>query len=223
MNARERAREGLAVLRKAYPEATITLRSRDRFQLLCAVLLSAQATDASVDKATPALFARYPTPERMARADVRELERLIRRIGLHRTKARRLRQVSQQLLERFGGEVPGTMEGLLSLPGLGRKSANVVLWNGFGRNEGIAVDTHAARVAQRLGWTRHTSPEKVERALQRLVPREDWGRVTHWLIAHGRAVCAALRPRCEACPLLALCPTGPRILRARAAKAATRR
>ncbi|HEV8361163.1 MAG TPA: endonuclease III [Candidatus Thermoplasmatota archaeon] len=216
MNHRERVAAGLAKLRAAYPDAAITLRFRDTFQLLAAVVLSAQATDASVDRVTPTLFARYPDARAMADADVRELERIVKPIGLYRTKARRLKALGQALEAHHGGKVPGTMEELLDLPGVARKTANVVLWNGFGRNEGIAIDTHAGRVARRLGWTRHEDPGKVEAALLRLVPREDWGRVTHWLIAHGRAVCHAQRPRCEGCALLALCPTGPRILRKRA-------
>lgn len=210
-----RVSRGLARLRRAYPEADISLEFDDPLQLLVAVALSAQATDASVNKVTPVLFAKYRTARDFAAADVAELERILRPIGLYRTKARRLQALGRALVERHGGRVPGTMEELLALPGVARKTANVVLWNGFRRNEGIAIDTHAGRVARRLGWTRQEDPRKVEQALMRLVPREDWGRVTHWLIAHGRAVCQARRPRCEGCPLLALCPSGPRFLRER--------
>jgi endonuclease III len=212
---REQVAQGLAILRAAYPRADISLAHGDPLQLVVAVALSAQATDASVDKVTPALFARYRTAADYAKADVRDLERLLRSIGLFRTKAKRLKALGQALEERHGGKVPGTMQELLTLPGVARKTANVVLWNGFRRNEGIAIDTHAGRVARRLGWTRQVDPVKVERELMELVPREDWGRVTHWLIAHGRAVCQAPAPRCESCPLLALCPEGPRVLRAR--------
>lgn len=222
MRRAERAAEGLRILRAAYPGADISLAYEDPLQLVVAVALSAQATDASVNKATPALFAKYRTARDLAQADVADLERLLRSIGLYRTKARRLKALGQLLEERFGGKVPATMEELLELPGVARKTANVVLWNGFGRNEGIAVDTHAGRVARRLGWTRHEDPKKVERDLMALAPRDDWGRVTHWLIAHGRAVCQAQRPRCEGCPLLAVCPTGPRILRARSRAAASK-
>jgi endonuclease III len=222
VNRRERAAQGLAILRGAYPEADISLRFVDPFQLVVAVALSAQATDASVNRVTPTLFTRFSTPEALAGADVRELERIVKPIGLYRTKARRLKALGRMLVERFGGRVPDTMEELLELPGVARKTANVVLWNGFRRAEGIAVDTHAGRVARRLGWTRHDDPGNVERDLQHLVPREDWGRVTHWLIAHGRAVCRAPRPRCEDCPLLALCPTGPQVLRGRAKAARAR-
>jgi endonuclease-3 len=216
----QRVALGLRRLGAAHPEATITLRFRSTFQLLVAVVLSAQATDASVDRVTPALFRRYPDAASLAKAQLPDLEELLRPIGLYRTKARRLQSLGQALVERFGGGVPGTLEELVTLPGVARKTANVVLWNGFGRNEGIAVDTHAGRVARRLGWTRHEDPSKVEADLMRLVPREDWGRVTHWLIAHGRALCTARAPRCEACPLLDACPTGPRILRGRATPAA---
>jgi endonuclease-3 len=211
----ERVEQGLAILRKAYPEADISLNFDDRLQLLVAVALSAQATDASVNKVTPHLFATYRSARDFANADVRDLERIIQSIGLYRTKARRLKALGQELQQRFGGEVPGTMEELLTLPGVARKTANVVLWNGFQRNEGIAVDTHVARVTQRLGWTRRTRPKDIERDLMAQVPRQDWGRVTHWLIAHGRALCTARSPSCEPCPLLAVCPTGPRILRER--------
>ena len=213
-----RGAEGLAILRKAYPEATITLAFGNRFELIVAVALSAQAMDAVVNTVTPELFRRWPTPGALAEAPVPELERLLRPIGMYRTKARRVKALAHALVEHHDGDVPGTLEELVELPGVARKTANVVLWNGFRRNEGIAVDTHAGRVARRLGWTRHTDPVKVEQALMPLVPREDWGRVTHWLIAHGRAVCQAQRPRCDGCVLLPLCPTGPRILRKRAAK-----
>lgn len=212
----DRVREGLAVLRKAYPGADISLAFDDPLQLVVSVALSAQATDASVNKVTPALFAKYRTARDFARAEVADLEHLVRSIGLYRTKARRLKALGQELEARFGGAVPRTMEELLTLPGVARKTANVVLWNGFRTNAGIAVDTHAGRVARRLGWTRHDDPKKVEQDLMRLVPRADWGRVTHWLIAHGRAVCKAPTPKCAGCPLLALCPTGPKVLRARA-------
>ncbi|MCA1812803.1 MAG: endonuclease III [Halobacteriales archaeon] len=215
MRRADRVREGMGILRKAYPDATISLRFRSTFELVCAVALSAQATDASVNLVTPELFRRWPTPRAMADAPLAEVQRVIQSIGLYRGKARRLKAMGRMLVERFGGEVPGTMEELMELPGVARKTANVVLWNGFGRNEGIAVDTHAKRVAKRLGWTRHEAPEKVERDLVKVLPRSDWGDVTHLLIAHGRAVCTARRPACEACPLLSLCPTGPRILRER--------
>lgn len=210
------------MLRATYPRATITLGFRDRYELIVSVALSAQAMDAVVNTVTPVLFTKYPDAKALAGADLAALERLLKPIGLYRTKARRLKALAQALLERHAGEVPGTMEGLLELPGVARKTANVVLWNGFGCSEGVAVDTHAARVSRRLGWTRHTGPWKVEKDLMRLVPREDWGRVTHWLIAHGRAVCKAQGPRCEECPLLALCPAGPRFLRARPGRAPRR-
>lgn len=212
----DRVREGLRILQRTYPGADISLQYDDPLQLVVAVALSAQATDASVNKVTPALFAKHRTARDFAAAEVADLEHLIRSIGLFRTKARRLKALGQELEARFGGAVPRTMAELLTLPGVARKTANVVLWNGFRRNEGIAVDTHAGRVARRLGWTKHDDPRKVEQDLMRLVPREDWGRVTHWLIAHGRAACKAPTPKCAGCPLLELCPTGPKVLRARA-------
>jgi len=172
-----------------------------------ATILSAQCTDARVNQVTPALFARCPKAEDYARIPVAELEELIRSTGFFRNKAKSLRGLGAALVERHGGAVPDTMEELTRLPGVGRKTANVVLGNAFGANEGIVVDTHVGRLSQRLGFTRQTDPVRIERDLVELFPRRDWALLAHLLIFHGRAVCKAPRPRCGDCVLADLCPS----------------
>lgn len=176
-----------------------------RFQLLVAVILSAQCTDARVNKVTPALFARFPTAASVASCNVKELERLIQSVNFFRSKAKNVRACCLELVNRFGGEVPATLEELVTLPGVGRKTANVVLGHGFD-TPGVTVDTHVGRLSRRLGLTRHKDPAKVELALAEIVPREEWLDFSGRLIMHGRKVCHALRPCCEACAVADLCP-----------------
>jgi endonuclease-3 len=207
---RERLRLILAALRQAYPDAHCELNYRNPLELLVATVLSAQCTDKQVNLVTADLFRKYRSPSDYADADPERLAQDIRRLGLYRNKARSLRAAARKLVDRFGGEVPSTMERLLELDGVGRKTANVVLGNAFQLNVGVVVDTHVARVAARLGLTRETGAEKIERALMRLVPRSEWTLFSHWLIWHGRRRCSARRPDCAHCELRALCPSAGR-------------
>jgi endonuclease-3 len=202
-----RAAEILARLEQLYPEARCALEHRSPLELLVATILSAQCTDARVNLVTPALFRRCPTAADYAAIAAPELEALIQPTGFFRNKARALRALGAALVSRHGGEVPATMAELVALPGVGRKTANVVLGNAFGRNEGIVVDTHVGRLARRLGFTRENDPVKVERELEPLFPRAKWALLAHLLIFHGRRVCKAPRPRCGECELAALCPS----------------
>ncbi|HEX7052201.1 MAG TPA: endonuclease III [Longimicrobiales bacterium] len=210
---RERARAVIERLGEAYPDATCALHHENAFQLLVATILSAQCTDARVNQVTPALFARYGTAEELAGARQEELEALIRSTGFYRNKTKSLLGMAAALVERHGGEVPAEMEALVKLPGVGRKTANVVLSNAFGKAEGVVVDTHVKRLAGRLGFTRETDPVRIERDLMDVFPREHWGDVEHLLIFHGRAVCKAQRPRCGECVVAELCPVGRRLRR----------
>ena len=203
---RARAEELLARLEREYPDAKCALEHVDALELLVATILSAQCTDARVNQVTPALFRRCPTPADYAAIPTAELEALIQSTGFFRNKARALRGLGAALVERHGGRVPATMDELTALPGVGRKTANVVLGNAFGLNEGIVVDTHVGRLAKRLGLTREDDPVKVERDLMQLFPRAKWALLAHLLIFHGRAVCKAPRPRCAGCALADLCP-----------------
>jgi endonuclease-3 len=210
--AGERRRMSIVLrrLRHAYPDAGIALTFRTPWELLVATVLSAQCTDERVNQVTPGLFAAYPTPEAFAVADQAELARVIYPTGYHNQKARSLRGAGKLIAERYGGQVPRTLEELIEVPGVGRKTAAVVLGNAFGRHQGIAVDTHVGRIVRRLGFTDDTDPVRVERVLLELVPRRTWTLFTHLLIAHGRAICQSRTPRCEACVLLSLCPEGAR-------------
>lgn len=202
----ERARKIYAILEQQYPDARCALTHHDAFELLVATILSAQCTDARVNMVTPGLFARYPGPSEMAEASPEELEGIIRSTGFYHNKAKSLLGASGKIVEEFGGKVPQTMEELLSLPGVARKTANVVLGNAFGKNEGVVVDTHVGRLAVRMGLTKQTDPKKVEQDLIKLFPRESWTLLAHLLISHGRAVCNARKPMCESCALAELCP-----------------
>lgn len=202
----ERVAPILARLKAAYPDAHCALEHADAYQLLVATILSAQCTDARVNLVTPALFARYPTPGHLARARQADVEALVQSTGFFRNKAKNLIAMAQAVVAEHGGEIPRTMAALHALPGVGRKTANVVLGNAFGLNEGVTVDTHVTRLAGLLRLTRHTDPVKIEQDLMHLVPREDWTLVSHLLILHGRAVCIARRPRCDDCVLVELCP-----------------
>lgn len=202
---RERATETLERLKELYPDARTELDFESPFQLLVATMLSAQATDVSVNLATPALFRAYPDAQTMSRTDPEEIEPYIRTIGLFRTKARSLVVTARALVELHGGEVPGTIEELTKLRGVGRKTANVVVSNAFGV-PAIAVDTHVGRLARRLGFSKHADPDKVEADLQDLFPPEQWVFLHHALILHGRRVCSARAPRCSECLLCQVCP-----------------
>ncbi len=204
---RRRAARHFELLRAAHPEAHCALRHENPLELLVATVLSAQCTDARVNLVAPALFARCPTAADYAAIPTPELEELIRSTGFFRTKARSLRALGAELVARHGGRVPETMEELVLLPGVGRKTANVVLGNAFGKNEGIVVDTHVARLARRLGWSAATAPVAIERDLIPLFPRHAWALLAHLLIAHGRSLCKARKPRCTACTLVHLCPS----------------
>lgn len=204
---RQRAGELLARLRSEYPDAHCALDPRGPLELLVATILSAQCTDARVNQVTPELFRRFPRARDYAEAGLDELERLIQSTGFFRNKARSLQGLGAALVERHGGEVPSTMEELVELPGVGRKTANVVLGNAFGIDEGIVVDTHVGRLARRLALTREEDPVRVERDLVELFPRAAWTLLAHLLISHGRAVCRAPRPRCAQCVLADLCPS----------------
>jgi endonuclease III len=201
----------LARLAQTYPHATTALHHKNTFQLLIAVILSAQCTDARVNLATPALFARFPTPEAMAAAPLRKLESLIRSCGFFRVKAKNIKNASRILVDRFAGRVPRTMDELLELPGVGRKTANVILATAYGEGA-IAVDTHVFRVANRLGLAHAKTPAKTEQQLMQVVPKKDWSHVSHWLIFHGRQICHARNPECIRCPLVDLCPSAKRFL-----------
>jgi endonuclease III len=205
---KQRALEIVGRLTAAYPESRCSLEHDDVFQLLVATVLSAQCTDALVNRVTPALFERYPSPAALAAADPAEVEATIRSVNYYRTKARALIGLGEALAERFGGEVPRSMEGLTTLPGVGRKTANVVLGVGFGVADGVVVDTHVKRIAARLGLTKETDADRVERDLLPLVPEHERVVFTHRMIDHGRAVCTARAPLCAGCVLLELCPTG---------------
>ena len=202
-----RTGELLRRLHRAYPGARCALTHADPYQLLVATVLSAQCTDVRVNLVTPALFARYPDAAALAEAGQPELEDLIRSTGFFRNKARNLIALARTLVAGHGGQVPRTMEQLRVLPGVGRKTANVVLGNAFGIDEGITVDTHVTRLSRLLRLTRHTDAVKIERDLMALVPRQDWTAVSHLFISHGRSVCIARRPKCGECVLADLCPS----------------
>ena len=203
--AKTRAPLVLQALREGYPNARTELEYRDAFELLVATVLSAQATDVSVNAATPALFDAYPDAFAMAEAEAEDIEPYIRRIGLYRAKAKNLAKLARQLVERHGGEVPNDFEAVIALAGAGRKTANVVLSNAFGR-PAIAVDTHVGRLARRLGLANQDNPDKVEAQLERLFPRGNWVFLHHALILHGRRVCHSRKPNCPQCQMLSFCP-----------------
>jgi endonuclease-3 len=206
-DAARRAPEILTRLIAAYPDARCALDHRSPYELLCATILSAQCTDVRVNLVTPALFERYPTPAALARAVPADVEAIIKSTGFFRNKTKSLIGMAQALVADHGGEVPRTMEELRVLPGVGRKTANVILGNAYGINEGITVDTHVTRLSRLLGLTRHEDPAKIEQDLMPLFPRDHWALVSHLLIFHGRQVCIARRPRCGECVLSDICPS----------------
>ena len=204
---KKQARAILRLLRKVYPGATCELGHHNAFELAVATILSAQCTDRRVNMVTPALFARFPDAFALADADRREVEELIKSTGFFRNKAKSVVGMAKAVVAQHGGGVPRTMDELVALPGVGRKTANVILGNAFGVNEGIVVDTHVARLSKRLGLTRETDPVKIERALMPLFPRLSWALLSHLLIWHGRRVCDAKKPRCADCVLRRICPS----------------
>jgi endonuclease III len=199
--------ETIARLRSSYPDARTALDWSNPLELLVATILSAQTTDVRVNSVTPDLFAKYPTAHDLADADPTDLEETIRPTGFFRNKAKSLQGMARALVEDHGGEVPPTMEDLVALPGVGRKTANVVLGNAFSIDEGVVVDTHVRRLSNRLGFTSQSDPEKIERDLIRTVPKEDWTVFSHLLILHGRSVCKARKPACGDCVVNDLCPS----------------
>lgn len=188
-----------------YPKIKTHLAHQNPFQLLVATILSAQCTDSQVNKVTPMLFERFPDPHKMSGAKISELERLVKSTGFFRVKARRIREVSGRIVISFEGRVPDTMEELIGLPGVGRKTANIVLSAGFGKIDGIAVDTHVYRLSRRIGLSKSNTPEKVEQDLIRITPKELWPRLSMLLIFHGRRVCFARKPACDKCVLSSRC------------------
>ena len=199
-------------LRAAHPDAACALAHENPFQLLISTILSAQCTDARVNMVTPGLFAKYPDAGAMSAVSQEELESIIRSTGFYRNKSKAIRAASRRLVEAYGGVVPRSMEALLSLPGVARKTANVVLGVGYGIADGIVVDTHVARLSRRLGLSRGRNAEEIERELMRIVPREEWILFSHLLIFHGRRVCIARKPMCTVCPVASLCPSAPYFL-----------
>ena len=203
--APERVKAILDALRKTYPNVVCALTHKNAFELTIATILSAQSTDVGVNKVTPELFKMYPTPKKLAEAPTAEVERIIRTTGFYRAKAKNIQGAARVLVEKFGGEVPKTIEEMIELPGVARKTANVVLGSWYGIPSGVVVDTHVLRLSRRLELTKETDPVKVEMDLQKVIPRDRWIQFSHELIHHGRQVCVARKPRCVDCSLEKLC------------------
>jgi len=220
MTNRERVDRLVNALPGVYPDAHCELDFRNPLELLVATILSAQCTDKRVNAVTPSLFAKYRTAKDYANASPATLEKLIRSTGFFRSKTKSLRAAATAIVSEHAGRVPDTMEKLHGLPGVGRKTANVVLGNAFGKDEGIVVDTHVLRLSHRLRLTRHTDPEKIEQDLMKLVPRQHWTNCSHWLIWHGRRRCFARRPDCHHCEIFSLCPSGKVFVRSGEARPA---
>jgi endonuclease III len=201
-----RALKMLAALKKAYPSAECSLDYKSPLQLLVATILSAQCTDKRVNKVTPALFALYRTAADFANADIAELESLVRSTGFYRNKAKNIKAACKLIAEKHGGKVPRTMEEMLELPGVARKTANIVLGNAYGVIEGVPVDTHAIRLSRLMGLTKNKAQNKIEKDLMGLMPHSDWLTVSNLFVHHGRAICIARRPLCSKCPVEKLCP-----------------
>lgn len=208
----ERAQKIIERLEKAYPNAKCELDFQNPFQLLIATILSAQCTDKRVNMVTKHLFKKYKTPKDFCQADLQELEKEVYTTGFYRNKAKNIKAASQMLTEAYSGRVPGSMEELIKLPGVARKTANVILGSGFGVTSGVVVDTHVQRVARRLGLSRGKDPVKVERDLMRILPKEKWIAVSHALVFHGRYVCVARNPKCYQCVVYDLCRSKDKIL-----------
>lgn len=194
-------------LKRSYPKAKIVLNHFNNWELLVAVILSAQCTDKKVNEVTARLFKKYRTLKDYVRADPKEFERMIKPTGFYHAKSKSILTSARMIKEKFGGKVPKTMEELLTLRGVARKTANIVLGNAYGVVQGIAVDTHVRRLSQRLGLSSQDNPEKIEQNLMALIPKKDWFKATYLLIDHGRAICTAKDPRCDLCPLADICPS----------------
>jgi len=203
---KKRALQITRVLARTYPDAVCALTHSNPFELLVATILSAQCTDERVNAVTPILFERYPTPQALAESSQEDVERIIHSLGFFRAKATSIRGMAQKLVEDHNGEVPRTLEELIKLPGVGRKTANVILGTAFGIASGVVVDTHVRRISRLLGLTKSANPEQIERDLMALLPRKEWVNYSHRVIHHGRRICIARRPKCLECPLLKLCP-----------------
>ena len=206
-NKKERTAEIIKRLKKAYPDAHCALNHTNPFELLIATILSAQCTDRQVNIVTADLFRKFRKPQDYLDVSQEELEKEIRSIGFFRSKAKNIRAASEKIITEFGGKVPDSMDELLRLNGVGRKTANVVLGNAFGIASGVVVDTHVERLSQRLGLTKNKTPDKIERDLEKLVPKKDWVMFPHWLIFHGRQICQARKPKCTECVLGDICPS----------------
>jgi endonuclease-3 len=193
-------------LTKSYPNVRCELDYNSAFQLLVATVLSAQCTDKRVNQTTPALFKKYPNPKKMAKADLKDIQSLVKSTGFYRAKAKNIKSLSNKIMEEFGGDVPSNLEDLITLPGVGRKTANVVLGHAFGI-PGITVDTHFGRLSRRFGWSKQNDPVKVEFEVGELIPEKEWTNLSQRMIWHGRRVCHARKPACGACPLAKLCPS----------------
>lgn len=193
------------ILSKVYPDAQCSLNYEDPFQLLISTILSAQCTDERVNKVTPALFKKFSTPEKMAKATLSEIEKLIRSTGFYKNKAKSILESSKLLVEKYNSEMPKTIEALTQLKGVGRKTANVVLGSAFGIHAGVVVDTHVGRLSRRIGFTKQNDPVKVEQDLMKIVPQKDWTLFSHLLVFHGRARCPARKPDCEFCEIKTYC------------------
>ncbi len=193
-------------LKADYPAATCALENETPFELLVATILSAQCTDVRVNMVTPEVFRRWPTAAEMARAPIKSLEKVIQSTGFFRNKAKNIKAASQALLERYNGQVPRDMEAMVSLPGVGRKTANVVLGTAYGMATGVVVDTHVTRVCRRLGLTKHSDPVKIEQDLMQVLPQSEWVDFAHRMIHHGRQICAARKPKCPECSMNPFCP-----------------
>lgn len=204
--AKQHARKVARVLGKTYSDAVCALHHESPFQLIAATILSAQCTDERVNMVTPVLFRQFPTADKLAKASQSDIESIIKSTGFFRAKAKSLRGMAEKVVSDFGGDLPRTVEELTSLPGVGRKTANVVLGTAFGIATGVVVDTHVRRISRLLGLTKHNDPEKIERDLMELLPKSEWVNFSHRLIHHGRRICIARRPKCLECPLLKLCP-----------------
>jgi endonuclease-3 len=205
VDLRAQAKQVVRALAKAYPDATCALKHQNAYQLIVATILSAQCTDERANMVTPTLFAKYPDVRALAAADQAELEAMIRSTGFFRAKSTSLRGMAKAVVENFGGEIPRTLDDLVTLPGVGRKTANVVLGTVWGIAVGIVVDTHVKRITNLLGLTKSTNPEQIEQDLMQLIPQSEWVDFSHRLIHHGRRICIARRPKCPECPLLGCC------------------
>ena len=213
LSAKERIPDIIKILRKHYPATCTALHFETPLQILVATILSAQCTDVRVNMITPSLFKKYPSAQAFARARQEELEQEIRSTGFFRNKAKNIIAAAQMMCADFGGKVPDTMENLIKLPGVARKTANIVLSSGYKKAEGIAVDTHVKRLSERLGFSTKTNPEKIEQDLLTLVPKKDWLDFNYLLVNHGRAICIARKPKCLECPVQLLCPAAKKFMK----------